>query len=217
MKLHANLQERVVLDTKALPWQASPMAGVERRMLDRDSAEIARATSLVRYAPDSYFSEHTHGGGEEFFVLEGTFADEHGEYPAGTYVRNPVGSSHRPHSQTGCTIFVKLWQMDPSDQTFVRVRTQGQPWLPGLVKGLSVLPLHNFQGENVALVRWEPGTYFQAHRHWGGEEIFVLEGTFEDEQGIYPAGTWLRNPPDSIHTPFSREGCIIYVKTGHLG
>ncbi|MGB2925274.1 MAG: cupin domain-containing protein [Limnothrix sp.] len=216
MQINANLAERVVLQTPELPWQDSPMAGVQRRMLDRDGEEVARATSLVRYAPDSDFPEHTHGGGEEFLVLEGTFSDEHGDYPAGTYVRNPVGSSHRPHSKEGCTIFVKLRQMSPDDQTQVTIETHKKMWIPGLVKGLEVMPLHNFQGENIALVRWQPGTYFHRHSHWGGEEIFVVEGTFADEAGSYPQGTWLRNPSGSIHTPFSTEGCTIYVKTGHL-
>lgn len=70
--------------------------------------------------------------------------------------------------------------------------------------------------ENVALVRWAPATAFHRHTHFGGEEILVLEGTFEDEQGQYLAGTWLRNPHMSAHTPFSREGCTIYVKVGGL-
>lgn len=113
MKLNADLSQRVVLETETLDWQDSPMQGVQRRMLDRDGAEVARATSLVKYAPGSHFSAHTHGGGEEFFVLEGTFSDEQGDYPAGTYVRNPVGSSHTPFSKDGCTIFVKLWQDVP--------------------------------------------------------------------------------------------------------
>jgi anti-sigma factor ChrR (cupin superfamily) len=171
MKIHANLAERVVLNTPELPWQDSPMAGVQRRMLDRDGEEIARATSLVQYAPNSHFAEHTHGGGEEFLVIEGIFADEHGTYPAGTYVRNPVGSSHRPSSESGCTIFVKLQQMSPEDQTTVRIDTENTPWFPGLVKGLEVMPLHSFRGENVALVRWQPGTHFQRHRHMGGRRF----------------------------------------------
>ena len=216
MQIHADLTERVVLNTTELPWQDSPMAGVQRRMLDRDGAEVARATSLVQYAPNSHFSAHTHGGGEEFLVLEGIFADEHGTYPAGTYVRNPVGSSHSPRSESGCTIFVKLHQMSPADQTPVRIDTANRPWFPGLVKGLEVMPLHSFRGENVALVRWQPGTQFQRHRHMGGEEIFVVSGIFADEAGIYPQGTWLRNPAGSVHEPFSEAGCTIYVKTGHL-
>ncbi|HEY9887467.1 MAG TPA: cupin domain-containing protein [Candidatus Obscuribacterales bacterium] len=216
MKLHADLTQRAVVTTADLPWLDSPMPGVQRRLLDRDGEEVARATSVVRYAPHSQFSAHTHGGGEEFFVLAGTFSDDQGDYPAGTYVRNPVGSTHTPFSQAGCTILVKLWQMHPDDQQRVVVDTTTAPWFPGLVDGLTVMPLHQFGSEQVALVKWAPGTQFQPHSHWGGEEIFVLEGVFEDEFGRYPQGTWLRNPSGSRHTPFSTEGALIYVKTGHL-
>lgn len=216
MQIHADLSQRAVVHSDALSWVASPLPGVERRMLERDGEEVARATSLVRYAPESHFSPHVHGGGEEFLVLEGVFSDEHGDYGPGYYVRNPPGSSHAPHSEAGCTIFVKLRQMLPDDETFVRIDSNKAAWRPGLVPGLSVLPLYDHPAEQVALVNWEPGTRFTAHRHVGGEEIFVLDGVFEDEQGRYPKGTWLRNPPGSVHEPFSREGCTIYVKTGHL-
>ena len=101
MKIHADLTQRAVVDSNQLPWVDSPMAGVQRRMLDRDGAEVARATSLVRYAPDSWFSPHNHDGGEEFLVLDGVFSDEMGDFPAGMYVRNPVGSSHKPHTVQG--------------------------------------------------------------------------------------------------------------------
>ncbi len=120
--LHANLDQRVVLDTTTLPWTPSPMAGVERRMLDRRGGEVARATSIVRYAPGSHFERHCHGGGEKILVLEGTFSDEQGDYPAGTYLRNPVGSSHAPFSESGCTTLVKLHQMHPADQGRLKVR-----------------------------------------------------------------------------------------------
>lgn len=216
MKLNADFSQRVMVFSEDLPWVDSPMLGVQRRMLERDGEEVARATSIVRYAPGSHFSAHTHGGGEEFLVLEGIFSDEHGDYPAGTYIRNPVGSTHTPSSQEGCTILVKLWQMHPDDQKRVAIDTTQMPWMPGLVEGLQVMPLHSYGTEQVALVKWLPGTQFQRHSHWGGEEIFVLDGVFEDEFGSYPKNTWLRNPVGSIHTPFSREGCLIYVKVGHL-
>jgi anti-sigma factor ChrR (cupin superfamily) len=170
----------------------------------------------VRYAPNSHFSAHTHGGGEEFLVLEGIFSDEYGDYPAGTYIRNPVGSTHTPFSKEGCTILVKLWQMHPDDQQRVAIATKETPWANGLVKGLQVMPLHSYGTENVALVKWDAGTYFQPHMHLGGEEIFVVDGVFEDEFGAYPKGTWLRNPSGSRHMPFSKSGCLIYVKVGHL-
>src|SRR5215472_3874467 len=120
MELNADFSRRVAVHAAQLPWVASPMAGVERRMLDRIGGEVARATSIVRYAPGSRFSPHTHGGGEEFFVLEGVFQDEHGDFPAGSYIRNPPTSSHTPGSTLGCIIFVKLWQFDRDDRTHVR-------------------------------------------------------------------------------------------------
>ena len=216
MKLHADLSQRVVIESESLDWVDSPMFGVQRRMLERDGEEVARATSVVRYAPDSHFSAHTHDGGEEFLVLEGIFSDEYGDYPAGTYIRNPVGSTHTPFSKEGCTILVKLWQMHPNDQQRVAIATKELPWANGLVKGLQVMPLHSYGTENVALVKWDAGTYFQPHMHLGGEEIFVVDGVFEDEFGAYPKGTWLRNPSGSRHMPFSKSGCLIYVKVGHL-
>lgn len=216
MQIHADLSQRVVVYSEELPWVDSPMAGVQRRMLERDGEEVARATSLVRYETGSFFSAHTHGGGEEFLVLDGIFSDENGDYSSGTYVRNPVGSSHTPKSESGCTILVKLWQISPEDQERVVIDTTNNSWLPGLVKGLQVMPLHTHNTENVALVKWEPGTVFKHHSHFGGEEIYVIDGVFEDEHGTYPKGTWIRNPHGSTHTPFSKEGCLIYVKTGHL-
>ncbi len=216
MRLNADFSKRVVIDTNAMLWEDSPMPGVQRRKLDRVGNEVARATSLVKYDPDSYFSAHTHGGGEEFFVLEGVFSDEHGDYPAGTYVRNPIGTSHTPHSKNGCVIFVKLHQFDEEDRAQFHINTADSPFLPGSAPGLTVLPLHSHAGESCALVRWAPGTVFTPHRHYGGEEILVLDGVFSDENGDYPKGTWLRSPHMSLHHPFSKEGCLIYVKTGHL-
>ncbi|MEB3172661.1 MAG: cupin domain-containing protein [Cyanobacteriota bacterium] len=216
MQLHADLHQRALQHSHALPWLASPMAGVERRLIERSGGEVARATSIVRYAPGSHFERHSHGGGEEILVLEGTFSDEHGDYAAGTYLRNPVGSAHAPFSAQGCTLLVKLQQMHAADQQRLVIDTRSATWLPGLVHGLAVMPLHGFGSEHVALVRWEPGTVFQPHTHPGGEEIFVLEGVFEDEHGSYPAGSWLRNPPGSVHRPWSQAGCTIWVKTGHL-
>lgn len=222
MKLHADFSRRAVMRPDEHRWVPSPIPGVERMMLDRVGGEVARATSLVRYAPDSEFPEHAHGGGEEILVLDGEFADEHGRYRAGSYLRNPIGTSHRPRvGPTGATIFVKLHQFSADDQEQKVVDTRSAEWLPGLVDGLAVLPLHEYtdarDAEHVALVRWAPNTRFAPHRHWGGEEILVIEGRFRDEHGEYPAGSWLRNPHQSGHTPFTgEEGALIYVKTGHL-
>jgi anti-sigma factor ChrR (cupin superfamily) len=216
VRIRADYNERAIVRPGDEAWAPSPTPGVERLMLDRVGGEVARATSLVRYAPGSSFPSHVHGGGEEFLVLDGVFSDETGDFPAGTYVRNPPGSAHAPRTADGCTILVKLHQFEPDDEVRVVIDTRGTAFRPGLVSGLYVLPLHAFGSEHVALVRWEPGTRFNAHRHWGGEEILVVSGVFEDEYGRYPEGSWLRSPHLSQHTPFSTQGCLIYVKTGHL-
>lgn len=218
MNLHDDFSARVVAHAADAVWIPSPMSGVDRRMLDRVGAEIARATSVVRYAAGSRFERHVHGGGEEILVLEGMLSDEAGDHPAGTYLRNPPGSSHAPCSRDGCVLFVKLRQFAPEDRVGARIDTRTAPWYPGLVPGLTVMPLHSHDGVDTALVRWAPNTVFNAHSHPGGEEILVLDGVFRDEAGEYPQGSWLRNPRWSRHAPFTGpEGALIYVKVGHLG
>ena len=217
MQVNSDFSSRVVVLPGDYRYVDSPLAGVSRMMLDRAGAEVARATSIVRYAPGSGYSSHQHDGGEEILVLDGVFSDEHGDYPAGTYLRNPPGTSHLPFSQTGCTLLVKLWQFAENDTDQLVIDTKAQQWRQGLVPGLSVMPLHEHNGVSTALVRWAPNTQFNRHIHVGGEEILVLEGLFRDEHGEYPAGSWLRNPRYSEHTPFTGpEGALIYVKVGHI-
>ncbi|GGX94600.1 cupin [Litchfieldella qijiaojingensis] len=218
MRLNADFSERVVVTPETYRWVDSPTKGVERMMLDRIGEEVARATSLVRYAPDSRFPPHEHGGGEELLVLEGEFADEHGTYPVGTYLRNPIGTSHAPRAgRQGTILFVKLHQFSPRDTERKVIDTQAWSWQPGPEEGLLVMPLHDFEGEQVALVKYASNTRCQPHTHWGGEEILVLEGTYHDEHGAYPKGSWLRSPHQSGHAPFTGEdGALLYVKSGHL-
>ncbi|QMU61982.1 MAG: cupin [Gammaproteobacteria bacterium] len=216
-ELNADHSQRVVIETAKMDWETSEAGGVLRKRLERVDAKPEPVTTIVRYQADSAFPAHQHIKGEEILVLEGTFSDNRGNYEAGSYLRNPAGTKHSPFSKAGCTIFVKLQQFQESDSKPLQIQTKQQTWLPGLVPGLNVMPLHEHIHEHVALVKWEANTIFRSHRHIGGEEIFVLEGTFEDEFGYYPKGTWLRNPPDSFHTPFTKQGCVIYVKTGHLG
>ncbi len=218
MDLNSDFDQRVVQSAGNAVWTASPLPGVDRRMLDRIGGEVARATSIVRYAAGSRFDRHVHDGGEEILVLDGVFSDEDGDYPAGTYVRNPPGTTHAPFSRDGCTLFVKLWQFAPNDTKAMRIETSTAAWYPGLIPGLSVMPLHEHDGVSTALVRWAPETRFNTHMHPGGEEILVLDGVFRDEDGDYSTGTWLRNPRGSRHTPFTGpEGALIYVKAGAIG
>jgi anti-sigma factor ChrR (cupin superfamily) len=217
MKLNADFSRRVVIRPEDYDWVASPAAGVERMMLDRIGEEVARATTIVRFAPDSAFDAHTHGGGEEYLVLAGVFSDESGDYPAGTYVRNPIGTSHTPHiGPEGATILVKLCQFDDADTEQKVIDTRNAAFRTGDAEGQEVLPLHSVPSEDVTLQRWAPGTALPAHAHPGGQEIFVLEGSFSDEHGSYTAGTWIRNPHMFRHEPRTEEGCVLWTKTGHL-
>ncbi|MGI9479046.1 MAG: cupin domain-containing protein [Hyphomicrobiaceae bacterium] len=217
MELNANFEERVAMHGAAIPWQASPMAGVERRMLDRIGDEVARATTIVRYAPNSHFSPHVHTGGEEFFVLEGVFQDEHGDFPAGSYIRNPPESSHTPGSAPGCTIFVKLWQFDLADRTQVRVDTNTQAFTPDPARaGVEVMSLHRDAREDVVLERWSPGSTI-AFDAPGGAELLVLDGTFTESGETFQPQSWLRLPKAS-HTALhaGKQGARVWIKRGHL-
>lgn len=215
-QINMDRSRRVVINTTRAPWVQSPAVGVWRKPLEREAAESGQVTSVVRYEPNATFRSHHHPNGEEVYVLAGVFEDEWGEYPAGSYFRNPPGSSHTPASPQGCLLFVKLNMFQSGDTRSVRLASSNMAWHPGIVDGLTVVELHSFGGEQTALVRWQPDTHFNRHTHPGGEEIYVLDGVFEDEHGRYPQGTWLRNPPYSTHHPFSTEGCTLLVKTGHL-
>ena len=217
--INADLAQRAVVDTHRMIWEPSPSGTVWRKPLYRRDGELGPVTSLVRYAPGGAFPEHEHPQGEEILVLDGVFSDEHGDYPAGTFLMTPHGSRHSPRSESGCTLFVRLRQYPGEDRPrLVEDTNAAEGWHPGLVDGLKVHPLYSQGGypESVALVRWDPDTHFQRHTHWGGEEILVLEGEFGDEHGRYPEGTWIRSPYMSQHTPFSETGCLIYVRVGGL-
>lgn len=213
--LNMNFLERLVIETADMPWQPSPAQGVWRKPLEREDKESGHTTSIVRYDAGSTFKPHPHPMGEEIFVLEGVFSDEFGDYPAGTYIRNPPNSVHAPFSKEGCVIFVKLNQFDEQDTETVRVNTLDTQWQQGQ-GNLQVMPLHSHAHEHTALVKWPEGEQFVPHKHFGGEEILVLSGEFIDEQGRYPKGTWLRSPHMSEHHPFVEQETIILVKVGHL-
>lgn len=217
MELNADFTQRAVVHAARIDWVPSPMPGVERRMLDRIGDEVARATSIVRYAPGSRFSPHTHGGGEEFLVLEGVFQDEHGDYPEGYYVRNPPNSRHSPGSETGCTIFVKLWQFDPADRTHVRIDTRGMRYVPDAHRpGVEVMSLFRDAREDVRLERWQSLTTLTVSDA-GGVELLVLEGGFRFGEEDFARYSWLRLPPgDRVGVRSVARGCTVWVKSGHL-
>jgi hypothetical protein len=217
MNLNADFGRRAVVHAARLDWTPSPILGVGRRMLDRIGDEVARATSIVRYAPGSHFAPHTHGGGEEFLVLDGVFKDEHGDFPAGSYVRNPPTTSHTPGSDPGCMIFVKLWQFDPGDRTRVRRDTSTGVFVSVTERpGVEALPLFEDTREQVRLERWSPGAEVVLLGP-GGIELLVLEGDFTEGGEVFEIQSWLRLPAGArLQAVAGPQGCRVWMKTGHL-
>jgi anti-sigma factor ChrR (cupin superfamily) len=217
MKVNSDFTRRAAVHAASVDWIPSPMPGVERRMLDRIGAESGHATTIVRYAAESQYSAHTHVGGEEFLVLDGVFQDEHGDFHAGMYVRNPPGSRHAPGSAPGCTIFVKLWQFDSNDTTSLRIDTHKVPFLPVPGReGVEKLALFKDAREDVRLERWAPGASIALDGP-EGIELLVLEGGFSDSGGHFVSLSWLRLPMGStLQATADAAGCKVWIKTGHL-
>jgi anti-sigma factor ChrR (cupin superfamily) len=217
MKVNADFDQIASAHTAQMQWIASPMPGVSRRMLDRIGDEVARATSIVRYDAGSSFSPHTHSGGEEFIVLDGVFQDEHGDFPVGTYVRNPIGTSHQPASEPGCEIFVKLWQFDPAEKEILRVDTETLDLVQSTDNpDVSQATIFADQHERVDIQLWQPGANITLS-HPGGLELLVLKGSFTRDDEGYSKHDWLRLPRDaSIELTAGDSGARVWLKTGHL-
>lgn len=217
MELNADFSKRVAVHAAEIPWKASPMPGVDRRMLDRIGDEVARATSIVRYAPESHFSAHVHTGGEEFLVLDGVFQDEHGDFPAGSYIRNPPESQHTPGSEPGCTIFVKLWQFDLADRRQVRIDTSRAAFVDDAAReGVEVMALFDDGYEDVRLERWAAGATVDLDAE-GGMEVLVLDGAFCEEGEDFGPQSWLRLPQGARSQAVTGDaGARVWIKSGHL-
>lgn len=217
MELNADFSRRAVVHAARLEWVPSPMPGVDRRMLDRIGGEVARATSIVRYAPGSRFSAHAHEGGEEFLVLEGVFQDEHGDYPKGVYVRNPPGSQHVPGSEPGCVIFVKLRQFRQDDRQPVRIDTASTPFQSCDSRpGIDVLPLFDSRFETVRMERYSANAIVEMTCP-NGLELLVLDGRLDEQEESLEPYSWLRLPPGTIlRGRAGPGGCTVWLKKDHL-
>jgi hypothetical protein len=207
MKLRHDLTHYEHVPFETTPWTPSPEPSVTRKLLERDGEEIARATSIVRYAARSSFPEHTHERGEEFIVLDGVFSDEFGNYPTSSYVRNPPGSKHRPFSTDGCVIFVKLRQFQPLDTGRVVIALEH-------ARSKFTL-LHSFGSECVSLVRLDAGEGLELDARARGVELFVLEGSVNFGAAECGVWTWLR-APRATEPLLSTSGGVCWVKQGHL-
>lgn len=221
MNINADFSQRVVVHSQQQPWLASPMPGVDRRPLDRVGNEVARATTIVRYAPGSEFSPHVHTGGEEFIVLEGVFQDQHGDFPAGSYVRNPPQSSHKPGSDEGCVIFVKLWQFNPDDRLQVNISARADDITPSSeftapATGVVSKVLYRDQYEAVSVYELAPDSVLELEASKGLEAL-VLAGDMSEGNDNLEKHSWLRLPVGSqFKAKTGKTGARVWIKTEHL-
>lgn len=216
MLINEDLAKRALVHAEKLDWIPSPAKGVDRRMLFRIGDEKARATSIVRYAPESSFAHHQHPGGEEFLVLDGVFQDESGDFPAGTYVRNPPGTGHAPKSDGGCTILVKLWQFKASDRERI-VRRPGEGHAAALRSGVvSSTVLFEGSEERVVLEEWQAGADVGlANKE--GLELLVIDGGFVEGGDGLDRWSWLRLPAGQVlNAKVGPAGARVWFKAAPL-
>lgn len=216
MRINDDLTQPVHVRAGQIDWVPSPAAGVDRKMLYRVGDEVARATSLVRYAPGSAFPAHVHSGGEEILVLEGTFQDEHGDYPAGSYFRNPPGTSHSPAAAEGCVIFVRLWQYRQGDHAQI-VRQPGGGDAAPLREGASAARVLFEDGaERVSIEDWRPSAAVTIE-NGRGLEFFVLSGGLTVNGSEAPAPSWGRLPAGQpLRAEVGPEGAQVWLKDAPL-
>ncbi|WP_407713717.1 cupin domain-containing protein [Comamonas testosteroni] len=214
MLINADFSAPATVTPDDYRWVASPQAGVERVMLDRVGGEVARATSLVRYAEGSTFPTHQHPGGEEILVIDGVFSDEQGDYPAGWYLRNPPGSAHRPHSIPGALILVKLYQMRPDEDMAVRVNTSA-PASWKVADGRDICMLFDGGHEQAYLEKLVDMAELETSGS-DGVEVFVLSGALSMGGKTYGDGSWLRLPTGTFPAIHSLGASTVFVKTGHF-
>lgn len=213
VNLNMDVSKSVIIETAKMEWSPSPLKGVVRRRLEREDAEQGHATSMVRYAPGSSFKSHTHGGGEEYFVLDGTFSDQSGDYDAGYYVRNPPGSSHAPHSEQGCTIFVKLCQMQKEGEPQVNIDTKTQAWQQSCLTGQQTMALFENERETVQLLKLADGTNHSPFPNDTIREILILEGEVTCNGENFGPQSWFRFAKEELVTFTVVKNTLLWMKS----
>jgi len=211
MSLHADRSQRIVVRPGDRLWSEREEGGSLCRL---ESLPGLMESGFLRLPAGA--SLNAASLDREVLICSGSIEIGERLWGSGSYLRIPGDEGISGRAGDEALLFVKTGRFPEGDRQWLGIATEGARFSPGLVPGLSVFPLFSGGTANTAFVRWAPGTVFQPHRHLGGEEILVLSGTFEDEHGAYPAGSWYRAPHMSHHHPFSREGCLIFVKTGHL-
>jgi len=214
--VNADMSRPVVVNTASMVWSASPAAGVERKRLELIGQPHPQLTTMVRFAPGSEFTEHSHDGGEEFLVLSGVFSDSFGDFGAGSYVRNPPGTRHAPFTRVGCTILVKLRQFQVDDKRQCAISTQPDNAVAwhAVSAGADYQLLHHYRDEHVLLFRMRANATLPEVKFASGAEFYILDGSVQIAGAVFTAGDWLRFPPGSSLEISALSTTSFYLKEG---
>ncbi|MGR0280408.1 cupin domain-containing protein [Marinomonas dokdonensis] len=211
--INMDFSKFVLIHTSQQDWQLSPMAGVSRKPLARAEAERGHATSLVQYEAGSLFRPHPHPLGEEILVLDGIFSDENGDYPAGSYFRNPPGSSHAPYSEEGCLLFVKLHQFQETDLNSC-LNPPVHFWHG---EDVASALLYRFGQESVWLARMSPEVNLLLSLDLSANiEVFVISGEAVYGNFELQAGSWMREPNFHSDEWQVKSSTLLWIKSGHF-
>lgn len=211
MHLNMDRQQAAHVIFSSEDWSPSPVVGVDRVRFERAGEESGWATSVVRYAAESQFHEHSHPRGEEIFILDGIFSDEQGDYPAGTYIRNPDPSPHSPSSRDGCVLFVRLCQMKPEQDAQITLNTNNLAW-QSHEKGYEMKHLYQDGFETIEVQRHARDTTFS----FTDGDLLIVSGKLSMDGTEFPPYSWIRAPRTQSITVAGNEAAIILVKKGHL-
>lgn len=217
MSFNADIGRRVTTHINHAKWVATRSKGVELLRFEHINEVKDVATSLMRFAPGSYCPTHVHGGGEEYLVLEGTFQDEAGDYPTGSYVRQPPGSRHTPRTDEGCLLFMKTWQFAPRDRRHVNIDAFAQAiYTTRMRPGVEMQSLFSDSREDVRIEHWAPNQLIELVP-CNGLELIVLTGDYTEIGVAHKRYSWSRLPPGCpLKARAGEFGTRVLVKEGHL-
>ena len=67
------------------------------------------------------------------------------------------------------------------------------------------------RGERTWLMRVDAGAYSPSHAHEEFEQVYVLEGSFYDDDRLVKAGDYCARSPGAMHSTTSDDGALMLV------
>ena len=217
MNINDDIRKKVVVHPRNKQWTAEHSGMCETLYLDLVDKVKPVATKLVRISPSSILPPEMIGGGKEVLVLEGTYNDQRGEYPTGSYMRFPPGTKQEAFTDKGCLLFVKTWQFEPTDRKRVNIDAfRAEMKRPRKRQGVVLQQLYSDYREDVRIEHWERNHRLVIHQ-CNGLEVLLLSGEFFEPSASYKPLSWVRLPPGRpLKVVVGDQGVRVLIKESHL-